>query len=144
MVMYTHVQALLNMTLKSKKPRYPCVRCGGEVRGNSRAVSCDGCDEWTHCHVQQYRLKSTGHPSSPAQEFFISVTNLSYWLSLCLVMLKKIVNRRKKRRTMFFSRKCLILSFLSVLNLKVCILSLLNSSSKSLLYVTFPHKRSFK
>ena len=35
-------------TSKSKKPRYPCVKCGGAVRGNSRAVSCDGCDEWTH------------------------------------------------------------------------------------------------
>ena len=35
-------------TSKSKKSRYPCVKCGGAVRGNSRAVSCDGCDEWTH------------------------------------------------------------------------------------------------
>ena len=65
-------------TSKSKKPRYPCVRCGGAVRGNSRAVSCG-----LTCHVLQSRLVSTGHPSSPAQKFLIRVTDVFYWPSLC-------------------------------------------------------------
>ena len=29
-------------------PQLPCTVCSRGIRSNSKAVSCDGCDEWTH------------------------------------------------------------------------------------------------
>ena len=31
-------------------PQLPCTVCSREIRSNSKAVICDGCDEWTHLH----------------------------------------------------------------------------------------------
>ena len=31
-------------------PQLPCTVCSRGIRSNSKAVSCDGCDEWTHLH----------------------------------------------------------------------------------------------
>lgn len=28
--------------------KYPCVSCSVTVRSNSKAISCDNCEEWTH------------------------------------------------------------------------------------------------
>ena len=32
----------------SRQPKYPCFMCDKGVRKNSKAISCDICDEWTH------------------------------------------------------------------------------------------------
>ena len=32
----------------SEKPNFPCSICNSQVRGNSKAVCCDVCDQWVH------------------------------------------------------------------------------------------------
>ena len=32
----------------TRTPKYPCSVCGKGVRWNSKAVSCDECEQWTH------------------------------------------------------------------------------------------------
>ena len=33
---------------QSRKYKYPCIQCSKNVKSNSRAVSCDVCEEWIH------------------------------------------------------------------------------------------------
>lgn len=33
---------------QKRKPKNPCVSCGRGVISSSRAISCDGCERWTH------------------------------------------------------------------------------------------------
>ena len=44
-------------TTVKRTPRYPCTVCDRGVRSNSKAVSCDNCELWTHincCHMDGY------------------------------------------------------------------------------------------
>ena len=41
-------------TTVKRTPKYPCTVCDRGVRSNSKAVSCDNCELWTHincCHM---------------------------------------------------------------------------------------------
>ncbi|KAJ8287062.1 hypothetical protein GJAV_G00046610 [Gymnothorax javanicus] len=39
-----------------RAPKYPCVTCQKAVRSNSKAVSCDNCEEWTHIKCGEISL----------------------------------------------------------------------------------------
>ena len=78
-------------TSKSKKPRYPCVRCGGAVRGNSRAVSCDGCDEWTH-------LSCSAISTREYRSSIITGAEISHTCNRCILLAQPLFGDAEEER----------------------------------------------
>ena len=64
-------------TTVKRTPKYPCTVCDKGVRSNSKAVSCDNCELWTHincCHMD-------GCDSNALQN---SITDFSFLCNNCL------------------------------------------------------------
>ena len=64
-------------TTVKRTPKYPCTVCDRGVRSNSKAVSCDNCELWTHincCHMDGCNYNALQN----------SITDFSFLCNNCL------------------------------------------------------------